>query len=304
MIFPNLNLPRYLTADFVQAAMNLLPRGRAWAKYQGSNLYLLLSALMPTYERNSLAATNLLLDILPFNTIGLLPEWEASLGLPDPCSGPAATIEMRRDQVVARFIATGGQSIPYIIAYAAALGFTITISESDGGFLMGLSSMGLDVIGSEGMMFIWYVHSALRNLRYFEMGVNVMGDALGSFDNNLVLECELRAIAPAYTLPIFLYDGSIILSDVFLYNDGGVLCVMDAAGWPAYDVSMMPGDFYSNGGVVSIVSGGTWDGTPQILFGNITAADLLARGGNSLTTVEPIAGSFVLWNNGDEVWIA
>ena len=260
---------------------------------------------MPTYERNSLAATNLLLDILPFNTIELLPEWEASLGLPDPCSGPAATIEMRRDQVVARFIAAGGQSIPYIIAYAAALGFTITISESDGGFLMGLSSMGLDVIGSEGMMFIWYVHSALRNLRYFEMGVNVMGDALGSFDNNMVLECELRAIAPAYTLPIFLYDGSIILSDVFLYNDGGVLCVMDAAGWPSdSDGSLGPGALYSNGGVVSIVPGGVWNGATPILFGNITAAELMAQGGNALPTIEPIGGSFVLWNNDGEVQIA
>lgn len=200
--------PSFKAADFLQACLNLLPRGRAWAKYQTSNMYQALAVLMPTYERSTAAAGSLLYDAFPANTLQLIPEWESSLGLPDPCAGELTNSDAQRAQIVARFIAGGVSSVPQIVAFAANLGFPITITENVGGFIMGVSAMGstTDFFGDETNIFVWQVNAPLVNEEFFYMGTSVMGDFLETFTENDVLECEIRRIAPAGTLPIFSYS--------------------------------------------------------------------------------------------------
>jgi hypothetical protein len=89
-----------------------------------------------------------------------------------------------------------------------------------------------------------------------------------------------------------------------LYNDNGVLVVDPAAGWPTAAGSMAAGSFYSNGGVCSIVPGGTYVSSPAVYFGSITASALLTLGGNTLPTTEPTAGTLQIWNNHGECWVA
>jgi hypothetical protein len=89
-----------------------------------------------------------------------------------------------------------------------------------------------------------------------------------------------------------------------LFNDGGVLGVPAGASWPASAGALAAGSFYSNGGVATIVPGGTPVVSAAVFFGSITASALLALGGNTLPIVAPTIGSLQLWNNGDEVWIA
>jgi uncharacterized protein YmfQ (DUF2313 family) len=48
-----------------------------------------LYGLAKSYERETARANNLLVDSFPLTTYELLPEWESSLGLPDPCAGVA-----------------------------------------------------------------------------------------------------------------------------------------------------------------------------------------------------------------------
>jgi uncharacterized protein YmfQ (DUF2313 family) len=50
-----------------------------------------LSGFTPAFERLTARANNLLIDAFPGSTYELLPEWEATLGLPDPCAGEAPT---------------------------------------------------------------------------------------------------------------------------------------------------------------------------------------------------------------------
>src|SRR5260363_17238 len=73
-------------------------------------------------------ANRLLRDICISSTVELLPEWEATLGLPDPCTGPLSTVQARRAQAVARFANTGGQSAAHFIRMAAQLGYAISIT--------------------------------------------------------------------------------------------------------------------------------------------------------------------------------
>ncbi|KQP11148.1 hypothetical protein ASF28_08885 [Methylobacterium sp. Leaf99] len=58
-----------------------------------------------------------------------LPDWEAELGLPDPCMPAGRTAEQRVSRVRARFGAQGGASPAYFVCVAASLGFTMRVEE-------------------------------------------------------------------------------------------------------------------------------------------------------------------------------
>ncbi|MDO9711041.1 YmfQ family protein [Paracraurococcus lichenis] len=196
------SIPTYTAEQFAQAFLNLLPTGKAWPKETESNLTRTAAALVPVYVTNSHSAGNLLVDTFPSSTIELLPEWEASLGLPDECQGPAPTLQARRAQVVARFIDSGGQSLQHFIDIAAALGYPITITEYEPS-RAGAMRAGQPLM-AEGMQFVMRINAALLNIRHFTAGSSTAGEPLTSFGND-VLVCELTRIAPAHTRPVFSY---------------------------------------------------------------------------------------------------
>jgi uncharacterized protein YmfQ (DUF2313 family) len=195
--------PIYRAEDYLAALQALMPRGRVWPRDADATQTKTLSGLAPSYVRNNQRAAAVLVESLPSTTYELLPEWEATLGLPDPCAGPSPTIEGRRAQVVARFAGSGGQSIPYMVTFAANLGYTITITE----FIpaqVGILRAGQPLNGS-AWAYAWQVNSALNTIRYARAGAFSAGEPLASW-GNAVLECELKAIAPAHTVPIFSYS--------------------------------------------------------------------------------------------------
>lgn len=99
-----------------------------------------------------------------------------------------------------------------------------------------------------------------------------------------------RVIPPPTPVP------PVIITD--LSNNGGQL-VLDpgVVGWPTSDAAVALGGLWSNGGVVTVKAGGTPASLsdPAYFFGSITAAQLLALGGNALPDVAPPAGSLRLW---------
>jgi uncharacterized protein YmfQ (DUF2313 family) len=195
--------PFYTAADYLSALQALMPRGRVWPRDSDATQTKALSGLTPTYARQNVAANNLLIDAFPSTTFQLLPEWEETLGLPDPCAGASPTLQGRRSQVVARFTGIGGQSAAYMIAYAASLGYSITITQ----FVparVGQSRVGQPLNG-EAWAHAWRVNSALNTVVRSRVGSSVAGDPLASWGNN-VLECELKEIAPAHTTLIFSYQ--------------------------------------------------------------------------------------------------
>lgn len=93
-----------------------------------------------------------------------------------------------------------------------------------------------------------------------------------------------------------------------LYNNGGVLTVMAAAGYPTG--SAVPGAVYSNGapgddGSVGVVPGMMPNpSAPAVFFPPITAAELLSLGGGNLPLSGGTPGSGQLWNNGGEIAVS
>ena len=195
--------PIYRAEDYLAALQALMPRGRVWPRDGDATQTKTLSGLAPSYVRNNQRAAAVLVESLPSTTYELLPEWEETLGLPDPCAGPSPTIEGRRAQVVARFAGSGGQSIPYMVSFAANLGYTITITE----FVpaqVGILRAGQPLNGP-AWAYAWQVNSSLNTIRHARAGAFSAGEPLASW-GNAVLECELKAISPAHTVPIFSYS--------------------------------------------------------------------------------------------------
>ncbi len=195
--------PIYSTSDYATAMGNLLPRGPVWSREPGSNMAALMGALAPTYQRSGSVAAALIADIFPSTTSNLMPEWEETLGLPDPCSPANPSTEQRRAAILAKFIGAGGQSTSYYIAVAAALGYTITITQYKP-FRLGWNNIGDPLMGP-GWESVWDVNAPTITASRFTLGRSALGDPFWTIGNT-ELECRIRAIAPAHTLVRFKYS--------------------------------------------------------------------------------------------------
>ena len=172
----------------------LLPPGRALPRQTGTVLDSLLHALAEEFARVDLRAIQALDEANPATTLELLQDWERVAGLPDPCVGVLAeTIQGRRDALIAKLTQSYGQSRQFFINLAAAMGFTITITEHDVSF------------GSP-LVYTWIVNAdADATAVYFTAGDSAAGDYLLTINGNEALECAIRASAPAHTIVQFAY---------------------------------------------------------------------------------------------------
>lgn len=195
--------PNLSDADFQRAFQALLPRGRVWNRDPGSTQGALAAGLTKSLTRLTQRANNLLIDAFPATTYELLPEWEDTLGLPDPCAGPAPSTQVRRNQVVARLTNTGGQSAAYFIGLAQKLGYGITITNF-APFRCGQSTCG-QALGNQDWFFTWAVNALQTTVVRFAAGRSAAGDPLASWGNR-VLECEISAMVPAHTILQFRYQ--------------------------------------------------------------------------------------------------
>ncbi|HVB67991.1 MAG TPA: putative phage tail protein [Acetobacteraceae bacterium] len=188
-------------ADIVGALQRLMPRGRIWRRDPDSVQSQVWGALAQTYVRLTARDNNLLVDAFPATTVELLPEWQATLGLPDPCAGPLPTIEQEQAQVVARLVGRGGASVPYFIQFAANLGYAITITLFKP-FRFG-DPFGTPLYG-DAWAFAWQVNAPAFTVNYFQFGRSRMGEPFASWGNT-ALQCEMQRLAPAHTTVFFSY---------------------------------------------------------------------------------------------------
>lgn len=167
----------------------------------------MLGAFASVFQRSNGDAAGLLEDAFPTTSVGLLPEWESTLGLPDPCAGPQPTIQARQAQVAARIASVGGQSPQHYIDYAASLGYAITITQfspSRFGRSFGLPFGGMD------WAYAWQVNAQIFPIQRFRFGVDAFGETFQSWGST-VLQCELQAASPAHTILNFFYYSNAVL---------------------------------------------------------------------------------------------
>lgn len=203
-----------LPADYALALQKLFPRGRGWPEAGGSNWAQLLKALAVEPSRVDARALDLLRESDPRTCEETLPDWEAMLGLPDPCFGNPQTFEERRALVVALLRIEGGQSPEYFEHLAALFGTAITVSE-EFVFTAGLSSSGDgladewpvlecgigeagDFVAAAGAPFCWWVESEATSASEFVCGDSTSGDLLFDFTEPPIA-CLINRFKPAHT---------------------------------------------------------------------------------------------------------
>ncbi|MBB3256853.1 uncharacterized protein YmfQ (DUF2313 family) [Paraburkholderia bannensis] len=211
--------PNYAASDFASAIHALMPRGLVWPRDPASVQAQVIAGLSPTWQRHTAANNQLLVDAFPATSVELLPEWESTLGLPDPCAGESPTLQGRQQQVVARLTNSGGQSIPYYTAFAKALGFEVTVTEFTP-FRVGQQSIGA-ALGTQDWAFTWRINAPAQTVTYFSTGQSYVGQALASW-GSAVLECELRTIKPAHTYLNFAYGETGALDLTFILGQSSL----------------------------------------------------------------------------------
>lgn len=192
-----------MTAEhYLNQLQALLPPGKAWTREPDADLTKLLRGLAEEFARVDRRAEDLIEEADPRTCYELLPDWEEFASLPDACHGQAVSIEERRAALVARLTARGGQSRPFFIALAAALGYQIGITEYSP-FQAG-STAG-DRLTNGDWVFAWQVDAAESTVRSFVAG-SAAGEPLASWGNEL-LECAINKLKPAHTHVLFAYGG-------------------------------------------------------------------------------------------------
>jgi uncharacterized protein YmfQ (DUF2313 family) len=189
--------------DYAQVLADLLPRGWAWPRDPAAVIMLTMRGLAEEFARVTKRDCDLLAESYPCGATETLPDWERVTGLPDPCTGELPTIQQRRAAVCAKLGAVGGSNAQYFIDLAAGLGFSITI-ETFEPFRVSQNRVG-DHLYDQSWIYAWRINvSGEVTYVYFRAGLSAVGEPLRAWGNEL-LECAIRAVAPAHTVLIFAY---------------------------------------------------------------------------------------------------
>lgn len=166
----------------------LLPRGIVWARSEGATLTALLTALAEEFQRADERQLRLIDEADPRTTGELLPEWEATAGLPDPCITGDQTFQQRREALVARVILRGGASADYFVGIAEALGYVEPFVDYPGDTHVWRLNFQEDAPVSQ-----------------FRAGANTAGERLQVVVGNEQIECLINRVKPAHTRCLFAY---------------------------------------------------------------------------------------------------
>lgn len=200
---------------------DLLPYGMVWPRDPDTDLMRTFGGLAVEYARLHQRDCDLLAESYPGTCIETIGDWERICGLPDPCTGPLDTLQERRDAVLGKLAAQGGQSRQYYTDLAAIYGYTITITEYRP-FIAGVSAAG-DAVYHQSIAipdqwtqvdtrardwwFVWsidYVPALV--ITYFRAGNSTAGEPLANWESD-VLHCIIEQTKPAHTFVFYTSGG-------------------------------------------------------------------------------------------------
>lgn len=180
----------------------LFPQGKAWEAGEGSTLDNLKAVIADEFLRIGNRAIDLLNEADPRTTFEMVEDWERVLALPDDCTGPEATIEERRNQIVYKLTLQGGQSKQFFKDLALTLGYVVDIEEYDQ-FHVG-NPVQQPLFGQD-WMHAFGVIAPLNSLRPFRVNVNTVSNRLVEFGDD-VFECLITKAKPSHSVVLFIYQ--------------------------------------------------------------------------------------------------
>ncbi len=204
------------SAQLGDSLAQLLPQGSFWSAKNDPDSVLrrVLVAIAEEAAKVQGATVDRVRESDPRTTSELLQDWEAELGLPDPCAPDPISMAQRVAAVVAKYTAQGGQSAQFFIDLAAALGFQVTIEEH-GQFRAGEGVAGEEIAGADAA-FAWTVHAPPASPLFGLAGTLAAGDPIVTAANAM-LSCGVDPHKPAYTVVLYKFDGPVDASSPDFY---------------------------------------------------------------------------------------
>lgn len=200
--------------DLAPSLYAMLPQGAAWrtpdaAAFDansrlGGFLRGFAGVLAATYRR----LFGIAMESTATTLVASLEDWEADFGLPDPCLGDNPGLDARLASLVAKIRSKGTITPADFVALAASVGHDVTIDEPlpwrCGRSRCGQASERLG--GGLAVEFYWIVSPGAATVIPFRAGFARAGiTPLGEVQRLQDLECLFRAVAPAWTQPVFNY---------------------------------------------------------------------------------------------------
>jgi uncharacterized protein YmfQ (DUF2313 family) len=186
---------------YVEAFAKLLPHGLAWPRKPGSVLMRTVKGLALYYGFVDARAADLLeresdprkttevsypdgTEFFPPGTQdGLLPDWEKSWGLPDPCFPKATTIDERRRMLVMVMTMLGGQSRAWFKWVADWIGTELHLEQWTEHTTLPDGSPGPDIVHN----------GSIHEWSPFTAGISHVGDTRMMYDKTGYYRWEIGA---------------------------------------------------------------------------------------------------------------
>lgn len=188
--------------DYARQFKKLLPIGLIWPKDESTLQNKLYNGLSQEFARVDVRTYKLLDELDPRTTDELLQDWERACGLPDDCTDLQATVPERRQAVVDKCNAVGGQHNRYYIDLVRQYGYVITIEEFKASKCG--QKFGKPMTAST---WIWWfrVHAPQETVHVFKTGQSKLGEKFRNWGNQR-LECLIRRYKPAHMNVLFSYE--------------------------------------------------------------------------------------------------
>ncbi len=190
-------------AEFTAMMLAMLPRGAAWPRDPNSATGRRFSAMAHEFALIDLRADQLINEMLPSRTAELMPDWEEQYNLPGDCITEVQTTTQRRNALVSRYKFKGHQKRQMFIDAAAALGYTITITEYSATNPGPQADYNGTPLVGDDWNFVWQINAANTTVVPKQLGTAI-GEPLSTWGNEQ-LECVMRDLAHDHRVLFFAY---------------------------------------------------------------------------------------------------
>lgn len=191
--------------DYTKQINALLPRGPVWTRRTGGLIDAILYAAACEFARVDAAAHRILTESDPRTSSQLLQQWFDDWGVPSECLAALAdpTREQMRQDLLAKITSNAGLTKQFFVDLSAVLGYTVeveTFTPHD------VTCTVADRLYDDDWRTVFVMNVAVRDETDLELfdATWTVDQPLAVF-GNAVLECVVRALAPAHTTVIFSY---------------------------------------------------------------------------------------------------
>lgn len=185
-----------VAADYRNAMLMLLPRGKAWPHHPDSDFGRLFLALAHELVRVENRVHQLMAERNPATTAEMLTDWLNDWGVPGAHVQDTLDASRLRDLLVAKITASGWQSRQYFMDLASSMGFTITIEEYTE------ADPGPTGYTGDEWNFVWKITAPATDITPARYGVARYGEFYQEWGDD-VLESFLRAHAHTHRVLLF-----------------------------------------------------------------------------------------------------